>query len=218
MKFIPLFPTYAVSTVLDNPITKEEINYIKQIEKLIRTPERRSSSSNFRSVDSYVLDKPALVHLKTEIFKQVHRAFEELYQPQDGVEIYITQSWVNFTDFNQYHVPHYHPNSVISGVYYVDAIEETDRIVLLRPRPTYPLPLEIWPRSFPKYGENNINEKTSPFMELPVKSGELLLFRSDQVHTVPQLKTRTQRISLAFNTFVRGNLGSEDNLCALQLN
>ena len=38
-----------------------------------------------------------------------------------SIHLKITQSWINFTKKGEYHHPHAHPNSLISGVFYVEA-------------------------------------------------------------------------------------------------
>ena len=47
------------------------------------------------------------------------------------IEIYITISWINYTETNQYHHAHSHPNSVISGVYYIET-DESDTITFFQ--------------------------------------------------------------------------------------
>ena len=50
----------------------------------------------------------------------------------------------------------------------------------------------------------------------PVNNNELLLFPSCITHQVePNEKATTDRISLSFNTFVKGTLGSRDQLTEL---
>ena len=57
--------------------------------------------------------------------------FEEIYKPKSKVELYITQSWCNYTKENQHHHKHRHPNSFIYGVYYIDLNEQKDTFFVL---------------------------------------------------------------------------------------
>ena len=67
--------------------------------------------------------------------------------PQNNVEIYITQSWLNYIDENQYHPMHYHPNSVVSGVLYLDCDKDNDRIHFFSPLTYATFPLTYMKRN-----------------------------------------------------------------------
>ena len=51
-----------------------------------------------------------------------------------------------------------------------------------------------------------------PTMNHPVEKGDIILFDSQLPHSVDVAKRKEKRVSLAFNTFVVGELGSEDGL------
>jgi hypothetical protein len=51
----------------------------------------------------------------------LQRLFRTIICPKNNIELYITQSWLNYTEENQYHHRHEHPNSVVSGVLYFDS-------------------------------------------------------------------------------------------------
>jgi hypothetical protein len=48
-----------------------------------------------------------------------------------------------------------------------------------------------------------------------VSEGELLLFPSDLTHDVPTVTGDVERISISFNTFLVGKIGSNENLTEL---
>ena len=54
-------------------------------------------------------------------------------------------------------------------------------------------------------------------MRILVESGDLVLFPSSFQHEVPQTTSKETRISIAFNTFIRGYLGDETSSTALYL-
>jgi uncharacterized protein (TIGR02466 family) len=96
-----------------------------------------------------------------------------------------------------------HPNSAISGVYYVEA-EKDDIIKFKSPLQSYlhPCYLHILPET------HNIWNSAS--WDVPIQKYDLILFPSWLEHMVPPNdKATTDRISISFNTFVRGNIGSE---------
>ena len=52
---------------------------------------------------------------------------------------------------------------------------------------------------------------------ISVQTGDLILFPSELEHYVELVKSSSDRISLSFNTFVRGNIGSDELLEGLKL-
>jgi hypothetical protein len=49
-----------------------------------------------------------------------------------SVTPYITQSWLNYTETNQYHHKHEHPNSLVSGVFYVNDMKNLIKLNSLK--------------------------------------------------------------------------------------
>ena len=127
-----------------------------------------------------------------------------------SLEFYITQSWLNVTKQNEYHVMHNHPNSIISGVYYF-----TDNSTIIFNSPfaesvskTISIESEIYNSwNFAYYG--NCTQTWN--------KGTLILFPSYLTHRVPKNKSLDVRVSLSFNVFVRGELGTINNLTYLDL-
>jgi hypothetical protein len=70
--------------------------------------------------------------LRDFIETKVSEYFTTVYNPKHKVNLKITQSWTNYTDKGQYHHKHEHPNSFVSGVFYVQADKAKDRIYFYR--------------------------------------------------------------------------------------
>ena len=120
--------------------------------------------------------------------------------------IIITQSWVNKSGKGESHHEHVHPNSIVSGVWY-PVISEKLPPIQFRSKNQRDVSL-----STAKF--NNFNSAT--FL-LPMKAGELILFPSNLTHSVPANQSETERISLSFNTWAKGNLGDINSLTFLPL-
>ena len=144
-------------------------------------------------------------NLKKELTEKVKEYFNKVLRATD-VEPYITQSWLNYTETNQFHHTHNHPNSLVSGVFYIDVDEEKDKIKFCKPG-YQQLRLKV----------TDYNQWNSEHWWFPVSTGELFLFPSSLEHTVEHKKGSNTRISLAFNVFVKGNLGDEEGLTELKL-
>ena len=107
---------------------------------------------------------------------------------------------MNFTNKDEKHHRHHHPNSVVSGVFYFNCIEN-DSIVFYNNLSRFST-FEI---EVSEYTLLNSHSYT-----YPVYSGKLLLFPSQLEHEVLKNNNLTPktRISLSFNTIYEGVLST----------
>jgi uncharacterized protein (TIGR02466 family) len=193
-----LFPTPVMFGHLSRDLTIEELEFIKNLKM-------RENFNNSVSIDTYVLKNPELSSIKDFIEEKINFYFQEIYKPTDQLSIYITQSWVNLTTPGESHHSHNHPNSFISGVFYINASNKVDAIQFHNQR-SMPQ-IHIRPTV-----DHEFNSQTWSY---GVETGDIVLFPSQLVHNVEQVKEhtdRTQRVSLSFNTFLKGRLGDGYNL------
>lgn len=172
---------------------------------LLNQPQR-PNTGNTSSVDKYILKHKKLLDLSHFVEKCAHQYFMATYCPKNDVRLKVTQSWLNWTKPKQFHHKHAHPNSLISGCFYVNANKDTDRIYFHREK--------YQTLKFPPVEWNSYNSDSWWF---PVGSGDLIFFPSNLTHSVELVGGEDTRISLAFNTFPVGELGAEDDLTALIL-
>jgi uncharacterized protein (TIGR02466 family) len=141
----------------------------------------------------------------------VNEYFKEIVNPDKDTKLYITNSWINLNKNGESHHAHKHPNSLVSAVLYIDTCEG-DTISILRPQETL----------FNDFNFNN-NHKTlwnTPEYTIQAMINRLVMFPSSLPHHVnPRPNTcRGERISLSFNTWFKGTLGSEGSADQLHLN
>lgn len=164
---------------------------------------------NVVSVDRYILDKEPMGEIREAIQSALNSYLKDVYAPCHNVNIYITQSWLNFTNPGHHHHPHAHPNSFLSGTFYFSADKEKDSISFFHPLlREMMLPTE------------NYNQYNSERWMVSVETGDIVIFPSNLKHCVEDTfaeRTLT-RISLAFNTFLSGEIGDEMHLTSLRLN
>jgi len=162
--------------------------------KEVKKNQKPNQNGNMISLNHYVLDIPYLSDLKEHIVKQVNKYVHEVLCITKSVEVYITQSWVNINHTDTSHHPHHHGNSLISGVYYLQGDTpitfESDR--------------DIFQNFAFEFTEKNYFN--SAFCDVFVKEGRCILFPSILSHSVNPNKNKEERISLSFNTFIRGDL------------
>lgn len=167
---------------------------------------QRPNEGNTSSEDKYLLKHKQLLNLRQFIEKSLHEYFMATYSPKNDAHLKITQSWLNWSKPGQFHHKHAHPNSLISGCFYLNAHKERDKIFFYRDG--------YQPIVFPPAEWNPYNSESWWYS---VGTGDLVLFPSSLSHMVQPVEGEDTRISLAFNTFPIGVIGDENNLTALRL-
>lgn len=200
MNLQSLFPTPVAFVEMPRQFTKKELNtLIKQ--------EQRPNMGNTTSINNYLLDLDELANFRSFIQSSVDEYFKTVYSPKHNVSLRITQSWTNYTTANQFHHKHAHPNSIVSGVFYIQTDPNRDKIHFYRTGYT-----QI---KFPTDNWNMFNSESWWFEAVP---NRLILFPSYLEHMVESLPSDAEtRISLSFNTFPIGTIGEGDDLTQLIL-
>lgn len=202
MKINNLFPTPVGAGAINKKLSAKEIKF------LVGQP-MRHNIHNLVSENNYILESQELSGLRKELLEIARTYFKIVYAPQDGVDIYITQSWVNITKPEQAHHIHAHQNSFLSGVFYVDTAE-TDIIKFHRDSPSISsVALNLEPTEWNPY-----NSKSWWY---PTPTGGVFIFPSGLIHEVPPTTSGKDRVSLAFNMFLKGRLGNSAKLSELML-
>ena len=197
-----IFPTPVYMSKLDRELTKKELSFIDK-SKL----DHYKNEGNITSNDNYILNQKVFSSLKEDLYLRVEDYFKKVLSYTDVTTPYITQSWLNYTETNQYHHKHEHPNSLVSGVFYVNCHEEFDKIKFFKKDSYQTIKPEI--KDWKLY-----NSETWWFT---VKTGDIILFPSSLTHMVETKEGDNTRISLAFNVFIKGTIGNNKNLTELIL-
>ena len=194
-----LFPTPVTFSKLPRRFTDDEVAFVQKCSTQVT-----KNTGNTTSVDRYVLEEPALADLKSFIQFNVNHFMSNIEAPYNSVEAYITQSWLNYTKPGEYHHKHEHPNSYLSGVMYINADPEKDKIYFYKNGyKRIALPTQ------------NFNPFNSESWWFNVGTCDLVIFPSYLTHMVEQTISADTRISLSFNTFLKGYIGEEDSLTSL---
>ena len=196
---ISLFPIAISVHDIEPNFTEQDKLFINQC-----LNDQYENTGNTTSNETYVLDK--LPNLKEKLMEKVRFHFYDTLKHVKESEIYITQSWLNLTKKDQFHHTHKHPNSILAGVFYLQTVENdcisfdnTLRVDQVRP------------------SIESFNSWNSSLYNQPVHRNMLVIFPSSLMHNVPTVKSDQVRISLAFNTFVKGVLGKDDQLSRVNL-
>ncbi len=199
-----IFPTPIYTTKIDRGFTKQELEFVKQQKKHCT-----NNQGNINTKDNYILNRKEFKNIKKFLDKHCKDYLERIICPKNNIELYITQSWLNYTEANQYHHRHEHPNSVVSGVLYFDSDIKNDKILFSHSKG--------YQQIRPTIDKTKFNVWNSETWFFPVETGNLFMFPSSTTHQVETKKGINTRISLAFNTFYKGSIGSDIELTELIL-
>lgn len=196
-----LFPTAVTFETLEREFTQEEKAFFEKISK-----DTYKNMGNVTSNNTYVLDEPEMADLKSFMEQGVAKYISLICQLTDGHQIEITQSWTNYTEKGQFHHKHRHPNSFLSGVFYINAKKDVDKIHFFK---------DEFKQIKPEIKDFNMFNSDSWFFS--VESMQLVLFPSSLEHMVQVVESDETRVSLSFNTFFKGTIGSSKALTELKI-
>ena len=197
-ELLMVFPTPVQIYKYENSIEKE-LKHIEGVEW-----KSQVANANFKTKDSYLTKHEQLKNL-TSFFKECIDDYCNTIINSDQ-RLVITQLWGNRNPKGSKHHEHVHPNSIISGVFY---LRQDPKLPPIQFSKSNQEAMKLDPRKY-----NTYNAET--FL-LPCTAGELILFPSNLRHSVPVNMGEEERISLSFNTFSVDALGSEENLTHLDI-
>ena len=198
-----LFPINILFDNFKSGLTEDQMDFVTNREWF----HVRSMNPNLRSSATDILDSEQLLDLRKFIDDTIS-VYASKVMGITNAEFYITQSWANRNPTGREHHIHNHPNSIISGVFYVKSKAETGAIRFHKANEVN--------RTI-HFSDIDFNNYNSPYADVYVENNDLILFPSTLSHSVNVNEDSEDRISIAFNTFVRGGLGSIDSLTKLEL-
>jgi uncharacterized protein (TIGR02466 family) len=200
MNISPLFP---------RPVGLETVNFISTQDRdhlLSYQTKLRPNYGNRITENTYVLEDKELTNLKQNLESALNNFFYEVYKAKQ-CKLYITQSWLNFAEKEEFHHRHWHPNSFMSGVLYLQTIPD-DKIVFTSNLEHLNV-FEFDSEEFTLFNSNT--------WWMPVEDNSLIFFPSNMNHEVNKNNSSTTRISLAFNSYIKGSIGNSPDLKKLNL-
>ena len=111
---------------------------------------------------------------------------------KNNVNISLGNYWININGKGGFNIPHVHPFSLVSAVYYVNVPKDSGRLVFENPIQQHDYVMK--PDTVETF--NGIN---SGYWNVEPEQGELIIFPSWLRHWVEPNNTNENRISIAFN-------------------
>ena len=181
-------------------------NTVSEQEKMIK-----NHGGNFSSEETNILELNSYQLIKDRIVEGLNEYINDVLHIEKKHEFYITQSWLNVNPPGSSHHRHNHSNSLISGVYYIDTVPDDSIMFISQNTQTVTSNPTI------KIDVSEYTMANSNSWQLPVKNNDIIFFPSTTLHEVVDNNSDKNRISLAFNCFVKGNFGSKQTLNELNL-
>lgn len=179
--------------IIDLSLTNKEINYFKSLEY-------SQQKYNQLSLNTNVLGDLKVLRIKEIVVKNLQQYIESTLSCTQ--QFYITNSWIAKNEPGAEHHRHSHPHSIISGVLYLNAKPNSGSITFHRD----PVLMERYDFRY------NIKQST-PFNSYGVNmdtcTGKIIIFPSHIDHSVSVNNSNEDRITLGFNTFVKGSFGGQ---------
>lgn len=200
-----VFPLFAYPVM----IAAQQYEFSESEKEFIADLEMADNEGNSMSKNDRILDSSELSALKSFIEEHLLNYKKNLIRMKDENDIYITQSWANKSHTSDYHPRHKHPNSVISGVIYVDENPDDDLppIRFYRSHELFPL----------QFSFDELTDFNASCREFDPVQGMLMLFPSLLEHDVDTNQSDKLRTSISFNSFVRGKIGGRKQLTEVEI-
>lgn len=199
MEQLNFFPIPFYKFKCENSITKKIITQIKQFSYTHNT--ENQTVREYGPIDSFFDEE--LCHWFEQCLTLVKRKHYN-----DDVNIVITSCWVNKTSFAEKHHRHYHPNSILSGIFYLNTLNHSQ---------TRFFQSDYYSgKGVCKYLDisNKFEHKEAIFPE----EGVLVIFPSYIEHDVIHNKSKDERYTISFNSFITGNIGDSNYRTELDIN
>lgn len=165
----------------------------------------KNEFGNQASQNYQLLEEEVFADLKKALLKECEFYCTEV-QNYLYDSLFITTSWFNRNTPGTSHHLHRHPNSIVSGVFYVKAPKGGGDLVFARNT-----------EMLAPNRKEMLSGHASDFSAVEPEDNLLLLFPSYLNHFVTPNNSSENRISISFNTFFRGELGFGSGLTYLKV-
>ena len=147
--------------------------------------------TSYNSVSRLHTLSPTFEKLQKKLDRHVAAFVKSLELDMTGRELAMTDCWVNIMPRHVVHSWHLHPLATISGTYYVQTPSGCPGLKFEDPR------LERFMAAPPR--RKNCKPENRPWVVVPAKAGNVVLFESWLRHEVPPNRVAGKRVSISFN-------------------
>ena len=88
-----LFPIPIYMSNIDRTFTKQELQFVDN-----QKNKCSKNSGNINTKDNYILNRKEFKNIKKFLDECCKDYLEKIISPKNNIELYITQSWLNYTE------------------------------------------------------------------------------------------------------------------------
>jgi len=186
-RILPLFstPVGCKSLTLDNKAIEDYALSLQSMDSGRQASMRNGWESN--DIDDVIFNP-----LKTEIFNYA-KEYKSYLKIKCAFR--LDSMWININNNAGMNLEHYHPNCLLSGVYYVRCNDSDGNLYFRNPNPVD----FDWGKDIEIYEDFKDNIVAADTWDFVPKEGDLYLFPSWAKHGVLSNTTNNNRISISFN-------------------
>jgi uncharacterized protein (TIGR02466 family) len=192
IQFLQMFPTTVLKCRLPDHATLNSglLDYINGLHRAAPDGRTRSNALGWQS-GNLDFDVPVVAEFATLVLERAREyGLAHNWSFPSHMQLVMRELWANVSCKHAYNNVHNHPNSLLSGVYYVQAETECGDLSLFDPRK------QAWVMQ-PDFSERN--QMNSPVQFIVPEAGTPIIFPSWLEHGVNQNLSDADRISIAFN-------------------
>lgn len=180
-----------------NRLNAELLKEIEQLRAIDRAGQQWSKTSypggytSYGSMDRLHQFSSTFMALEKKLDAQVRRYAKALHWDLRGGRLVMTDCWANVMPRGCAHSFHLHPQSVVSGTYYVKTPRGCSGLKFEDPRLSSLMAAPMRAADAPAEMQSHIT--------LPAVAGQVILFESWLRHEVPASLIAQERVSISFN-------------------
>ena len=184
---LDIFKTTIFKTKIDINLYK---NYFLNILKDYKKFNFGNEISNVGGFQSNSLNYINDENILNKIFLNPAKEYIKTLNPKKQLNVSLFNFWINSNNKSNYNLIHNHPDSNISGVFYIKVPKLSGRLVFQNADLT-----RLNDSNFDFFDNPNFNSRYF----CNVEEGDLYLFTSQTLHYVEANRSEEERISVAFN-------------------
>lgn len=192
LQFLQMFPTTLLSCTLPDHerLNERLLEYIDRERKASPDGRTRSNALGWQS-RNLNFDVPAVAEFANLVLERAREYGLALkWSLPSHMQLVMREIWANVNVKYAYNNVHNHPNSMLSGVYYVKVQGNCGDLSLFDPRK------QAWIMQ-PDFSERSV--MNAPVQFIAPQAGNLIIFPSWLEHGVNQNLSDAERVSLSFN-------------------
>ena len=189
------YPIYKIST--GETLDAAELRFLKNLDKTSKHKETKTKLTK----GANILNNKELYRIKGIIWNNFVDYVDSVLEIEN--QFYMCNSWGAIQKKDDFHPNHTHTNAIFSSVFYIHA--ENSSIIFNADKS------KIQEGFFFEYNVENYNIFNSLSWEVPVETGDIIIFPGQLQHESKTYDGGGDRMIIGSSYFLKGKLGTKDN-------